>query len=289
MRPVRETIEPSAGQSFAWSVFDLPAFPYRWHFHPEHELTLITSGRGRRFVGNSIERFEPGDLVLLGPHLPHTWESVADGKDGSAAIVMLFQAHQLGLLGLGQPEFQSIQQLLKTASRGLAFPDEDGQVAAMIADGVSLMPFRRLLRLLEVLHTLAESGTGRLLADRTFRKQPRARDADRIDRICGHVLANFATPPSLAEAAAIADMSPAGFSRFFRQMTGRSFTGWVHEVQISEACRLLSRTGQPIMEVAAVAGFENLSHFNRIFKRLRGCTPSQFRRRHAVFHEHFDE
>lgn len=280
MLPLREIIKPSSGQSFAWSSFDLPAFPYRWHFHPEHELTLITSGRGTRFVGNSIERFEPGDLVLLGPHVPHTWESSAGSGERSKAVVMLFQTQQLGLLGLEQPEFWDIHQLLAAASRGLAFSDDDGQVADMIAGGETLGPLPRLLRLLEVLHVLAEDGCGRPLADETFCRQPRARDAERIDRACRHVLANITAPPSLPEVAAIADMSPAGFSRFFRRMTGHSLTGWIHEVQVSEACRLLSRTGQPIMAVAAEAGFENLSHFNRIFKRLRGCTPREFRQRH---------
>lgn len=277
MLPLRETIEPSAGQSFAWLTFDLPAFPYRWHFHPEHELTLITSGRGQRFVGNSIERFEPGDLVLLGPHLPHTWESTADPAERSSAVVVLFQAERLGYTIENQPEFHDIKRLLAAASRGLAFANEGGRIATMLQEGRALAPLARLLRLIEVLQYLAEATTGRTLADDAFSRQPRARDADRIDRICRHVLADLAAPPSLTEAAALVGMSPAGFSRFFRRMTGRSFTGWIHEVQITQACQLLSRTDQPITTIAAAAGFENLSHFNRIFKRLRGCTPREFR------------
>lgn len=277
MLPLRETIEPSAGQSFAWSVFDLPAFPYRWHFHPEYELTLITSGRGQRFVGNSIERFGPGDLVLLGPHLPHTWESAADPAERSRAAVMLFRPEQLAGATSEQPEFADIRRLLAGASCGLAFADDGGGIATLIESGHSLPPLARLLRLLEILQQLADSGGGRRLADDSFTRQPRARDADRIDRVCRRILSDLAAAPSLNEAAALVEMSPAGFSRFFRRMTGRSFTGWIHEVQVAQACQLLVRTNEPVTAVAAWAGFANLSHFNRIFKRLRGCTPRKFR------------
>lgn len=277
MLPLRETIEPSAGQSFTWSVFDLPAFPYRWHFHPEHELTLITSGCGQRFVGNSIERFVPGDLVLLGPHLPHTWESAATPAERSRAAVMLFRPEQLGGVASDQAEFADIRRLLAGASCGMAFADDGGEVAALIESGHGLPPLARLLRLLEILQQLADYGGGRPLADASFTRQPRARDAERVDRVCRRILSDLAATPSLAEAAALVEMSPAGFSRFFHRMTGRSFTNWIHEVQVAQACQLLIRTDEPIIAVAAQAGFENLSHFNRIFKRLRGCTPRQFR------------
>ncbi len=278
MLPLRETVEPSAGQSFAWLSFDLPAFPYRWHFHPEYELTLISSGRGQRFVGNSIERFEPGDLVLLGPHLPHTWESTADPAERSRAVVIQFTTQPLGGTDFDQPEFADIRRLLAAAVRGLVFDHSTDPITRpLIESGATLPPLGRLLRLLEVLQQLARSGGGRPLADTAFCRQPRTRDADRIDRICRHVLKHLATPPGLTEAATLTGMSPAGFSRFFRRMTGRTFTGWTHEVQIAQACQLLARTGQSVTTIAGQAGFDNLSHFNRIFKRLRGCTPRQFR------------
>lgn len=280
MLPLRETITPSAGQSFAWLTFDLPAFPYRWHFHPEYELTLITSGRGQRFVGNSIERFEPGDLVLLGPHLPHTWESAADPTQRSRAVVIQFAAARLAGVDGPQPEFSDIQRLLAAATRGLVFNlSTDHVVRSLIKSGKDLPPLGRLLRLLEVLQQLATCGHARPLADEAFCRQPRARDAGRIDRVCRQILEDLASPPSLSEAATLVGMSPTGFSRFFRRMTGRTFTGWIHEVQIAEACQLLTRTDQPITTIAGQAGFDNLSHFNQIFKRLRGCSPRQFRQR----------
>ena len=279
MLPLRETITPSAGQSFAWLTFDLQAFPYRWHFHPEFELTLITSGRGQRFVGNSIERFEPGDLVLLGPHLPHTWESAADPDERSRAVVIQFARQRLAAADSAQPEFSDIQRLLTAANRGLVFKlGAHHVVRSLIETGEALPPLDRLLRLLEVLQQLATCGRERPVADEAFCQQPRARDADRIDRICRKILEDLDSPPSLSEAATLAGMSPTGFSRFFRRMTGRTFTGWIHEVQIAQACHLLTRTDQPVTSIAAAAGFENLSHFNRIFKRLRGCTPREFRR-----------
>ncbi|MFM8702973.1 MAG: cupin domain-containing protein, partial [Planctomycetia bacterium] len=112
---------PAPGRSLAWDAFDLTCFPYRWHFHPEYELTLITSGHGRRFVGDSIEPFDAGDLVLLGPHLPHTWHSAAARGQRSRAVVIRFAADFLGESFFERPELSRIGGLLGRSARGIVF------------------------------------------------------------------------------------------------------------------------------------------------------------------------
>ena len=286
MLPDLERVEPAPGRSFTWESFDLPSFPYRWHFHAAYELTLITAGQGRRFVGDSIEWFEPGDLVLLGPHLPHTWHSDPGRGRRSSAVVVRFEADCLGADFFERGELARIRGLLERSGRGLSYgasPTVD-KVAARLVRGCDAPPFGQMVALLEMLQVLATRGRGRELSTPAYASSARAIDARRIDRVCRHVMQHLARPLRLGHVAAIAGLSPEGFSRFFHRMTGRTFVAWVHEVRIGHACRLLTTTERPVLDIALAAGFENLSNFNRVFRRLRGCTPRAFRRRLAADH-----
>ncbi|MGB8854056.1 MAG: AraC family transcriptional regulator [Pirellulales bacterium] len=278
MLPALENVVPPPGRSLAWDTFDLASFPYRWHFHPEHELTLITSGRGRRFVGDSIEPFEKGDLVLLGPHLPHTWHSTPCRGERSRAVVVRFGPDLLGAGFLERAECGRLRRLLVSAGRGLAF---SGRAAREIGDTMvglgAAAPLARLLALPAILDRLAERGIPRPLSSLEWDAAPPSRDAQRIDRACRHIVQHFAEPITLAAVAATARLSPEGFSRFFRRMTGRTFVGWLTEVRIGHACRLLATTDRPVVEIAFASGFGNLSNFNRAFRRLRGRTPREWR------------
>ena len=279
MLPMFEKVVPPPGRSLAWDIFDLPAFPYRWHFHPEFELTLITAGRGRRFVGDSIEPFEPGDLVLLGPHLPHTWHSVPVRGLRSAAFVVRFGPDLLGAGFLEQAECGRLRQLMAAAGRGLVFAGSAaGEVADRMAGLATASALERLLALPALLDRLAERAKQRSLSSLEWDAAPPSRDARRIDRACRHIMQHFTEPLSLAAVAAVVKLSPAGFSRFFHRMTGRTFVSWLTEVRIGHACRLLTQTDQPVLEIAIDSGFGNLSNFNRAFRRLRGCTPRDWRR-----------
>lgn len=281
MLPDLERVEPASGRSFAWDAFDLASFPYRWHFHAAYELTLITAGQGRRFVGDSIEWFEPGDFVLLGPHLPHTWHSDPRRGGRSRAVVIRFEGECLGDDFFHRGELAKIRGLLERSRHGLAFGGTSAgrEVAAAIERGTVAAPFAQMIALLDALQTLATKGRGRVLSSPGYAWSPRASDARRIDRVCRHVMQRLASPLTLADAAAVAGLSPEGFSRFFRRMTGRTFVGWLHEVRIGHACRLLLSTDRPVIEIAIDSGFGNLSNFNRVFRRLRRCTPRDLRRR----------
>jgi AraC-like DNA-binding protein len=279
MLPMFEKVVPPPGRSLAWDIFDLAAFPYRWHFHPEFELTLITAGRGRRFVGDSIETFEPGDLVLLGPHLPHTWHSVPARGLRSAAVVVRFGPDLLGTGFLDRAECVRLRRLMAAAGRGLVFSgNAAGEVADRMAGLAAAPALERLLALPALLDQLAERAKQRSLSSLEWDAAPPSRDARRIDRACRHIMQHFTEPLSLAAVAAVVKLSPAGFSRFFRRMTGRTFVSWLTEVRIGHACRLLTQTDQPVLEIAIDSGFGNLSNFNRAFRRLRGCTPRDWRR-----------
>ncbi|MFM8803319.1 MAG: helix-turn-helix domain-containing protein, partial [Planctomycetia bacterium] len=267
----------------AWDAFDLACFPYRWHFHPEYELTLITAGHGRRFVGDSIEPFDAGDFVLLGPHLPHTWHSQAARGQRSRAVVIRFAADFLGDAFFERPELSLIRSLLGRSARGIVFAASSSRrIGPLLEATCHAPPFEQLLGLLRILQGLAVHGRGRPLSSLTYDAATRSRDAKRIDRACRYFLQHLDRPLSLAEVASVADLSPAGFSRFFRRMTGRTFVGWGHEVRIGHACRMLVHTDRSVLDIAIASGFANLSNFNRVFRRLRSRTPREFRRQHHL-------
>ena len=293
MQPMLERILVSPESSFTCRSFDLTHFPFAWHVHPEIELTLITEGRGRRFVGDHIGQFEAGDLVLLGSQLPHTWYSQPGGGCRARSLVVQFQVDFLGEAFHASPEMRGIRQLLRRAERGLKLGGKAGhRIGQRLLAMEELSGMARLIALLEVLSQVASMRRVETLASRGFRDQLRVDgrgergplredDRRRIDIACELMNRRFAEPIRQTQVARAVSMSPGAFSRFFRRSTGHSFSGYLHELRVGAACRLLIETDRPITAVCHESGFENLSNFNRVFRRLKGVTPREFRQAYA--------
>ncbi|MCC6579334.1 MAG: helix-turn-helix domain-containing protein [Phycisphaeraceae bacterium] len=279
MRPMVELIKPGVDCSFAVRRFEETGWPMRWHAHPEHELTLIVGGDGRRFVGDSIEPFAPGELVLLASNLPHCWQAPRKRKKWCQSVVAQFRDDCFGAGYFDLPEHKPIRRLLARAERGLLFPA--GEVTSAMANMEHLPPQRRPAALTDLLLTLAAESS-RPLASDGYTQPSRQRDVLRIDRVSRWLTAHYLEPISLNEAANVAHLNPASFCRFFRRHTGRGFLAYLHELRIGHACRLLMETEQPVIDAAMASGFHNLAHFNRLFRRLRGMTPRAFRRWHRT-------
>lgn len=280
MQPFTEHIVPSPDSSFTCRKFELPAFPFRWHHHPEVELTLITRGRGQRFVGDSIEPFAEGDLVLLGSDVPHTWHSPPGRGRRVGSVVIQFRRDFIGPRFFDLPEAAKVRRLLHRASSGLAF---SGNAAARVARRMAAMSerdgFTRLTDLLASLHELAQHRGARPLSSAGFRPRPNVGDAGRIDRVW-RLARNLEEAVTQRDAAAALGMTPAGFSRYFKRTTGHTFVAYVHELRVAEACRLLIDTDTPVTDICFASGFGNLSNFNRVFRRLKRVSPRQFRQQH---------
>jgi AraC-like DNA-binding protein len=286
-----ESIEPEPGSSFACRSFKMAAFPFRWHFHPEVELTLILRGRGRRFVGDDISRFAERDLVLLGSNLPHTWESDSRARQAGEcrSIVIQFRPDFLGgALGKPTGEFGAIADLLQRARRGLHFDARGRESAARAMQEMqSLPPLRRLTLLLEILDTLARDRRARPISSAGFHPAVAWKDQKRVTQVCGFLNSQFTRPIKLAEAADLAGLSDSAFARFFQRATGKQFTAYLSELRVGRACELMIETERKIAMIALESGFENLSHFNRTFLRAKGMTPREFRAAHGGGSKHF--
>ena len=258
-------------------------FEFAWHFHPEVELTWIVRSRGRRFVGDSIEDYRDGDLVLLGPNLPHTWHSEGDKRvrlfyPRHEAVVVQFAPDFLGGDFLAAPELLVVRRLLDRAARGLAF---GARTLKAVAGPLHALPeldgLPRLRALLEVLGRLAAARDVRPLAARAP-ATPRREDLERIDRVCRFLAERYEGDVSLPEAAAVAHLSVPAFCRFFKSRTGKTFVGYLTELRIGRACRLLIETDRSVSDIAFDSGFANLSNFNRRFRALKRTRPVDFRR-----------
>jgi len=280
-----EKIETAPGRSFAFREFDLPAFDSPWHFHPEFELTLVTSGTGRRFVGDHIAEYGPGDLALLGPELPHFWhtETAGNEHERSRSLVVQFLPAFLGEAFFQLPELDAIKGLFANASRGLRFTGRTQKRAAEILTRMaSRSPQGQLLGLLEALDMLSRSLDVEVLATEGFAPVLDTRTEERINRCQAYIFDHLNEPLRLDEVAAHMTMSPSAFSRYFKRTMGKTFSHFVNELRVGKACRALLETERPVAGIAYECGFNNLSNFNRRFKELRGVSPRRFRELHAI-------
>ncbi len=278
MRPKLEQLSlHHLDQSFLCYELSYPSFEFYWHYHPEYELTYIVKGEGKRLVGDSYESFSTGDLVLLPPYLPHTW--ITEKVEGEVNTAIIIQFSSLLLESFSQlKEFKAVKRLLSLADKGLFFPDIGGtglpDLIHTMALSSGLNTFTGLLHLMD------------LLADASFLslasgayKPLRGNESEmRINQIFQYVQDHFGHEVSLKKAAGLVHLSESAFCKFFKRVSGKTFSDYVNEIRIANACRLLIETDQPIATIAHESGFDSLTYFNRVFKKKKDLSPGEFRR-----------
>ncbi len=277
-----EKVSVGADESFACRKFSTERFFSPLHFHPECELTLIESSHGLRFVGDSIQRFEPGDLVLLGSGLPHYWENSPDWRGVATSVVVQFHASMLGDAWLQAPEMNGIRRLLGRALRGIRFTGRSAkEAAAQLGRLTELENMPRLLLLLKILHDLSQSKEAEFLASAGYAPVFNVEDQGRLSRVLDYVNASITDGVEQREAARQAGLSPAAFSRYFRRKLGHTFGDFINQVRVGRICRILmDEPERSVAEVAFETGYNNLANFNRQFRRRTGLSPTEYRRKH---------
>jgi AraC-like DNA-binding protein len=280
VRAAFEHVRPSPQTSWKYYCRSERIFPFGWHVHDECELTLIVQGRGSRFVGDSIEAYDVGDLVLLGPSLPHTYVAGEQrgGTTENTAVVVQFRPDFLGAPLLEAPEFRSIGSLLSRSAQGLAFTEPDRVVVESLLAMAEMEGLDRTIALLSLLATLAQVRNGRRLASDRYSPATDATGRANVDAICTFLAERYSRQLSLAEMADVVHMAPTTFEHFFHRTMGRSVTTYLIELRIAAACRLLVDTDDAVAHIAAQCGYANISNFNRQFRRLKEMTPLRYRR-----------
>lgn len=280
MRAAYENIESKkGGQSFVAYHRQVPSFPFQWHYHPEYELTLIVKGNGKRLVGDSYHPFTAGDLVLLGPGLPHTWASDESSPRNVSAVVIQFPASFIDPF-LGHSELDAVGRLLQASRRGLCFASKPAQE---LARRIQALPEHkgatRITELIGILDGLAARKYSLLASE--YYTPAKGGHEQRINKVCQYILRRSAEEVTLQKAAALVHLSDSAFCKFFRRATGKTFSDYVNEVRTGHAAHLLMETDRSISEIAFEAGFESLTYFNRVFLRKKGMQPGMFRKKHS--------
>jgi len=277
----RELIPLDAKASFAFIDFRRKKYDFVWHYHPELELALVVTGDGLRFVGDSIQEFDDGDLVLLGANLPHTWFSTRKQTRQCYSMVIQFLPACLGRDFLQLPEARPLLRLFARASRGLLIAGRTRQAVTELLLKMARQPvgslqhlnaFMTIMTLLaasEDLTPLTVAGYHPLLSQSANR---------RINQVLTQIHNCVEDFPTQQELARTLRLSPQAFSRFFKRCIGKTFIEYINELRISRVCRKLLETTDSVTEIAYSAGFNNLSNFNEHFRRIKKMTPREYRK-----------
>jgi AraC-like DNA-binding protein len=286
MKPFLEKVPVMPGMSWAMLNRRLDdGIPFQWHHHPEYELTLTLNSRGQRFIGDHIGSFDEGDLVLVGPNLPHTWSSSEKlvHDQPHVALVMWFTTGWTEALSGRFAELQPLAGMLERAAGGLSFSGAVSSSVRPLVERLFQEPEdERLLSLIRVLSMLARDMNAKQLASPAFVPHRDGADRGRIDRVLDHVHLNYASDVSIPALADIAALSASGLHRLFRRHTHMTVSEYVQRLKIGEACALLSGSRKPIAHIADAVGYASLANFNRQFRAMKGVTPREYRQKFAT-------
>ncbi len=281
MKAKLEKINPNLDSSFS-----IKKYSHRktittpvWHFHPEFEIVYLPlNSNGKRHIGDHISYFNDGDLIFLGPDLPHFGFSERK-KEEHFEIVVQMKEDFLGPLFLEKPEMQAIKQLFEKARLGLSFHGAiKEEVGSRLKKMLDMPPFEKTIELLCILQKMAQSEDYQLLNATSFGIEVNSLDHNRIEIIYNYVQKNFKNPISLDEIAGQTNMTVPAFCRFFKKLTGLTFTKFVNEFRVAFARRVLAEEHKTIADVCFECGFNNFSHFNKTFKEITGESPSTYRK-----------
>jgi AraC-like DNA-binding protein len=254
-------------------------FEYPWHYHPEYELTYVLTGRGERYVGNSIENYQHDDFVLLGSNLPHSWVYTEEpGQPASSAIVIYMKKEFVDCEWMKTNEFTPLHQLFELSQKGIKF---ERSVALKLKNYffglLTAPPLEKTILLLQILAELSKSKKFHVLCKHGFAYDLKPATNERINIINSYIQKHYQQKIKLKDIASQVHMSEEYFSRYFRRVMKKAFFEYLNEYRINQACKLLIETENQVTEICYKAGFESIPFFYRQFKRFKSCQPKTYR------------
>ena len=284
MKPLLEKSIESLNQSFLVKKLQEPFFDPNWHFHPHYQLFTVIKGTGTRFIGDDIRHFEEGDTVFLGPNMPHLWRSdrnyfEKESQLQTEGIVVYFKEDFLGNDFFEKPEMFDIKSFLKNSERGLDITGTLG--AEMLRDLnelLGLTGFEGISKLLNILHKLSVTNDYQYISSSNYTNTHKISETERMRIVHEYVLKHFKENINLSTVASLSNMTEAAFCRYFKSRTNKTFSDFVKEIRIGNACKILQDENKSISQTCYESGYNTVSNFNNQFKSLKGVSPLQYQK-----------
>ncbi len=254
-----------------------------WHYHNNFEISFITEGSGKRIVGDSIAEFHPGDLVFLGKNLPHVWIPEKDQGiwlNRSLEMVFLqFASDYLCPHMLSLPEFVNIKKALALSERGIGITGQTlNDVSALMLQMPYLEDFDRVIYFLKVLDLIGRSDSITVLASKEYLTTRFTTGNKRIEMIHQYLMNHYKDKIDLQCLSELVNMARGSVCRFFKHNMGITIFEYLNKIKIEFACKFLMNHNLSVLEICLDSGFNNLSHFNKQFKKMTGVTPGKYRK-----------
>lgn len=287
MKPQLLKVTNGPEHSFSIRQDTYPYVNNLWHYHPEVELIHIRNGAGTQFIGDNIKRFNEGDVVLIGAYLPHYWRYdehyfQPDAEVYADAAVIHFLENFWGDQFLELPESKAIKTLLERAKRGVHIT---GQTAKNVADLIQKLlvaeGIHRVIMLIELISEIASGDDLVLLSSIGFRHDFNDVENERINAIYQYSLANFRNKIQLKQIADVARISENSFCRYFKSRTRKTYSRFLIEIRVGDACKLLIEDRLSIKQICFECGFNNLVGFHKYFKLITGKSPLSYQREYT--------
>jgi AraC-like DNA-binding protein len=274
----REIVSLSSEDSFLVFYRIKDNFDYPVHYHPEFEINFILNGKGvKRVVGDNIEEIDDVELVLVGPNLYHGWELNKCTNKDIHEITIQFHNDLFDSSLLSRRIMNPIRDMFNRSIHGILFSKKTAEeLSSRLIKISKLDGMDYFLEIISILYDLANSRNQRLLSTYTV-DHDTFDDYDKMKIVYEYVQKNFAEKITLEEVSSVASMTSISFNRFIKKRTGKTFVNYVNDIRVGYAARWLVEKDLSISEVAFKCGFNNIANFNRNFKTIKNCTPSQYR------------
>ncbi len=288
MQPRLEKIPAAIFSSIAVKREITPYMDYPFHYHPEYEIIYVEKSHGLRLMGNHIGNFFDGDLVFIGPNLPHVWINDKAYYQGNENLnVDVFVIHFLeNALGNGffeLPEFKPVRQLFILGQQGMLIKGKDSSIiAGLIKEVYNASGINRLIVFMKTLERLAAAENYELLSSSGYTNFINTADTERINKVMNYCMEHYSREIKLQEVSKLVNLNKSSFCRYFKSRTFKTFSQFLNEIRITKACRLLIESDMSISEVCYHCGYNNVSYFNRQFKLIVGLTAREYTKKYSV-------
>lgn len=284
MKPQLLKVPTGPAHSFSVRRDTVPYINNRWHYHREIELIHFEKGHGTQFIGDSIRNFNSGDVVLIGSNLPHYWSFdqayfSKNNQEEADVRVAHFNEDFWGAAFLNLPENTPIRMMLQQARQGIAvYGEARKKVSKRLAELVESEGTRRIVLLIEALEIIAHARDIELLSSLGFHPHFQQGEKDRINNIYNYALQHYKERIALQDVAEVAGMTSSAFCRYFKSRTGKTFSQFLIELRVGQACKLLIENNLTVKQVCYESGFHNFAGFHKYFKQITGKSPLNYQR-----------